>query len=88
MSQQVLLRNTYLKFSISGGMIPNWLWRSQDPIGSQIRQIDMSLPSRHSARAARLKSVRRMGGARPMGARPMGRYLKPIQFISSNVIKH
>ena len=62
MSQQVLLRNTYLKFSISGGMIPNWLWRSQDPIGSQIRGIDMSSSRTHSPRAARLK------GARPIGA--------------------
>jgi len=43
-------------------MIPNWLWRSQDPIGSQIRGIDMSSSRTHSPRAARLK------GARPIGA--------------------
>ena len=55
MFNQVLqAKSTYLKFLIRGKMIPNWLWRSQDPIGPQIRVFDT--PRRHIERA------------RPMGA--------------------
>ena len=52
-------------------MIPNWLWRSQDPIGFQVR-----VPRRHSERARPMDDDSRLGinpmGAKPMGTRPMG----------------
>ena len=47
----------YFKFTTSGGMIPNWIWRSKELTGPQICEIDMSLQRRHSAR--------------PMGSKPM-----------------
>ena len=62
-------KRKHLKFSIRGGRIPNWLWRSQDPIGPEIRVFDM--PRRNSERVRPMDDGRRMGG-RPMGARPMG----------------
>ena len=49
-------------------MIPNWLWRSQDPIGPEIRVSDMP---RRRVRVRPENDGRRMV-ARPMGARPMG----------------
>ena len=49
-------------------MIPNWLWRSQDPIGPEIRAFDMP---RRRVRVRPGNDGRRMV-ARPMGARPMG----------------
>ena len=59
---------------IRGGRIPNWLWRSQDPIGPEIRVFDM--PRRHSERIRPEDDGKRMVArpmvARPMGARPMG----------------
>ena len=50
----------YFKFTTSGGMIPNWIWRSKELTGPQIREINMSLQRRHSAK-----------DYRPIGSRPM-----------------
>ena len=41
-------------------MIPNWIWRSKELTGPQIREINMSLQRRHSAK-----------DYRPIGSRPM-----------------
>ena len=67
-----------MNFTISGGTIPDWLWRSQDPSEPQILEIDMS---RRQSERAKAMGGRRMG--RPMGARPMGSFLIPYLRVYS-----